>query len=217
LLHLGALLSDERRARADLLRDLPVRLLRVRLEQRRDQLALHLGGEVPAVDVEAVGELDRVSANGGLPPDPFMETTIVDHDAAEQLQGVEPVAPIEQLEFSTLLGRPQHDRGFQSVALDVAGKFLQLLLRQQRKGVGDRVHLKVLAPVLRQRRKFFYISHRKVLNRASRLHLVPGFFSGRAAAGSSYSATGIISASPWRIPMRLGPSLMNFSEKCRRR
>src|SRR5262249_20289002 len=48
---LGADLPNERRARLHRLGNCPVGLFRGRLEQPRDQVALLLGGEVPAVDV----------------------------------------------------------------------------------------------------------------------------------------------------------------------
>src|SRR5262249_18527934 len=57
-LHLGTHLFDGVMARPDLLPDLPIGLFRPRLEQFGDQVALLLGGQVPAADVlrDDVGE-----------------------------------------------------------------------------------------------------------------------------------------------------------------
>src|SRR5262249_3324184 len=117
-----------------LLGDLPVGLLRLRLDQLGDQIALLLGSEVPAVDVLREDKGNRIKA-GGI--DQTEKTGQLD---AGSQAGAIAVAPVEDLIFIEV------DFLVAAVRLDVGDERVELLALHQWKDVGERVELEFSRP-----------------------------------------------------------------------
>src|SRR5262249_3131828 len=146
--------------------DRPVRLLRLRLDQLGDQLALLLGGKVAAVDVFADAKGDGVEVAPILKPN----DGVVTKAATERHTGAVAVPAIEYLAFVKLNGFVQ------PVRLDIGDERIELLARHQGKEIGERMELENL---IRGGRFRIFGS-----DRASQLIRLPGLTYGRCRGGA---------------------------------